>query len=846
MAGSINLPSLVAKLRLDSREFRRGFDQAQNDTKRFSDRAAASMKTAGTAATKFVTLPLLGLGAAALKAGSDLNEQMNKVTVVFGESSKSVQTFAKAAATSFGISQRAALQAAGTFGNLFTALGIGQKSAADMSTRLVALASDLASFNDVNPEDVLEALRSGLVGEVEPLRRFGVSLSAARIEAEAFALGLAKPLRNATAIRAANLAIADATREVAAAQRAHGANSLEAEKAQVALARAQEQLAKALRGQKVELTAAQKAQAAYSVILKDTKTAQGDFARTSDSVANKQRQLRAEFENAAGALGTRLLPIGQKLLAFASDLIGKFNGLSPGMQDFIIKGGAIAIVLGPAVRILGGLTRGIGSLKRGIDLLRGTDRVTRAVSDALCAMGTKCMPAAAGGIGSVGREAEKTRGVLNKLPPVLGAVTRAAGSVAAMYAVGTVASESATASQRNFIRNVQIYTRDLRAGGIPALKEHAGSLQSYTVSLARAVEMGRHDVAAQGLRTLALKGGTAAVNAAAAEIQRLTGVTIDWTNKTGKATTEIERAIGYVNSGALSFVALNNEITKVPMDLRIRLDSRAISKAALEGKELDEILRLLPEQVGIRVITDQVRQGTLRGEHLERVLKGLPRPRVVHVITEAIKSGALKGRELDRVLRGLPKAIRTDVAAFIKARVTSITISEAAQRAFESRLKRAEAHTGGLITRQGVRRYHSGGRVAGADDEVPIVAHAGEFVLQKRAADALAPILPRLNALRSLSDLGRVFRDMPRLQSGGFVSQIRQHVHPRLTEAAAVARQQGRTESTTVTNRIYVSVPQSGLIGLRPTQPQLRELADLIGRELGKRAESLARVRARG
>jgi len=99
---------------------------------------------------------------------------LNKVEVVFGENAAAIKQWSKDAAEAFGMSRQKALEAAGTFGNLFRALGLGTPQASDMSKKLVQLAADLASFNNANPEEVLLALRSGLVGEAEPLRKFGV------------------------------------------------------------------------------------------------------------------------------------------------------------------------------------------------------------------------------------------------------------------------------------------------------------------------------------------------------------------------------------------------------------------------------------------------------------------------------------------------------------------------------------------------------------------------------------------------------------------------------------------------------------------------------------------------
>lgn len=202
----------------------------------------------------------------AIDAASDLNESLSKSQVVFGRSATAIEAWAGTMARAGGLSKQAALEAAASFGNLFTGLGQSQASAAEMSKRLVQLASDLASFNNLDPTEALEKLRSGLAGETEPLRSVGVFLTEAKVKAKAMEMGLAD---------------------------AHG-----------------------------ELSEGAKVLARYQLILDETKTAQGDFARTADSVANKQRQLNAEIENLKAQLGEALLPVQKDVLSGLLDLTG--------------------------------------------------------------------------------------------------------------------------------------------------------------------------------------------------------------------------------------------------------------------------------------------------------------------------------------------------------------------------------------------------------------------------------------------------------------------------------------------------------------------------------------------
>jgi hypothetical protein len=226
-----------------------------------------------------------------VRAASDLNETTSKTKAVFGAASDEVFAFGKTAATSVGQSQQQAEEAVATFGNLFTALGLGQKPAADMSIKLDQLAGDLASFNNVDPAQVLQDLRSGLVGEVEPLRKYGVALNAASVEQEAM--------------------------------RETGKRSAK------------------------QLTEAEKVTARYNLILQATKTAQGDFARTSDGLANSQRILAAEIENVKASIGTALLPVMTSGVHGATLLAEAFTKVDQASDGAATKLALLGPALGP-------------------------------------------------------------------------------------------------------------------------------------------------------------------------------------------------------------------------------------------------------------------------------------------------------------------------------------------------------------------------------------------------------------------------------------------------------------------------------------------------------------------
>ena len=303
------LPSLIVKVLGDISDFEAKMGQLPGKMNAVGSQlqeVGTSMTATGMRMTAGISAPIAAIGIAAVNMASSLNESMNKVDVVFGASAAGIQQWSMGAAKGFGQSRQGALEAAGTFGNLFDSMGIGVEKSAAMSTGLVELAGDLASFNNIDPTVALEKLRAGVVGEVEPLRTLGVNLSAAAVEAKAMEMGLA--------------------------------------------------------GSGKELDASAKAQAAYALILEQTKNAQGDFARTSDALANSSRIMKAEFVDAAATMGQHLYPIALKIVTTINSLLDAFGNLSPATQQWILIIAGAAAAIGPVIMFVGGLISAIGTI----------------------------------------------------------------------------------------------------------------------------------------------------------------------------------------------------------------------------------------------------------------------------------------------------------------------------------------------------------------------------------------------------------------------------------------------------------------------------------------------------
>jgi len=231
---------------------------------------------------------------------SDLNEALSKNTVVFGAGADQIAAAAKDAYKTVGLSEKAYNELAGTVGVLGKAAGKTGDDLGDFGNEVLQRAADIGSFNNAATSDVIEAWGAAMRGEMEPMRRFGVLLDDNALRTQALSMGLVKNVKDA-------------------------------------------------------LTPQQKALAANALILKQTSDAAGDFARTSDGLANKQRILKAQIENVKTEIGKRLLPVFSSVVGFISSKLG------PAIAWLGTKVVPVFKAIGDAVRLFIGSFTGAGA-----------------------------------------------------------------------------------------------------------------------------------------------------------------------------------------------------------------------------------------------------------------------------------------------------------------------------------------------------------------------------------------------------------------------------------------------------------------------------------------------------
>lgn len=290
---------------VDLKGMQAGLRKGEGIAKRWSSGVGNLIKTGIKAGLVGVGVAAAGaiafLGKSVMEAG-DFAETLSKAQVTFGDSLSGTRAELDEYAKATGRSRSELLGLATDQGAVIKALGGSDEQAAQMSSTMTQLASDVGSFNNLPTDDVANRFTRALTGEFESLKALGIVINQTALEQELLNMGVEE-----------------------------GVN---------------------------EVDALTKAQAVQNIIMAQTADAQGDAARTSDSFNNQMIALKSALKDARIEIGTALmpvvLPLVQSFVAFAQDvlpeLVTRFqNEVVPALQR---AGVWIRDVLLPAIRDL--------------------------------------------------------------------------------------------------------------------------------------------------------------------------------------------------------------------------------------------------------------------------------------------------------------------------------------------------------------------------------------------------------------------------------------------------------------------------------------------------------------
>ena len=114
----------------------------------------------------------------------------DKFNTVFAENSDEMMRFVERIREEMPLATHKIVRMASDLQDLLVPLGLARDKATDLSKGFLDVANKIGAFNDADPSDVLEAIKSGLAGSSEPLRRFGINALETALEARALSMGL--------------------------------------------------------------------------------------------------------------------------------------------------------------------------------------------------------------------------------------------------------------------------------------------------------------------------------------------------------------------------------------------------------------------------------------------------------------------------------------------------------------------------------------------------------------------------------------------------------------------------------------------------------------------------------
>jgi len=242
----------------------RARDQASRKFKHIGGAASGMsrmLKTAAVAAGAAFGFAAIVKGAKSLISVASIAEETNsKFQAVFKEQAAAAEAFGKDLSKSVGRSKIELKSYLATLQDTFVPLGFARDAARGMSQQMVKLAIDMASFNNTSDADAIRDLQSAIVGNHETMRKYGVIITQATLNAELLEMGFA--------------------------------------------------------GGATKATEQAKAQARLNIIMKGTTDAQGDAERTAGSFANQMKALKSEIKDGAASLGGGMLPAITKFVGW--------------------------------------------------------------------------------------------------------------------------------------------------------------------------------------------------------------------------------------------------------------------------------------------------------------------------------------------------------------------------------------------------------------------------------------------------------------------------------------------------------------------------------------------------
>lgn len=440
---AVNMGTAIAYLELDTSKFSKGFVSAYNDLKVFGDKSAtaeqklnglsSAFKTTGGLLSKNVTLPIVGVGAAAVKTATDFEAGMSEVKAISGTTGsefdalrdKAIEMGAKTkfsasdSAAAFKYMAMAGWDASQMMDGIAGIMDLAAASGEDLATTsdivtdaLTAFglqASDSAHFADVLAQASSKSNTNvGLMGETFKYVAPVAGALGYSIEDTAVAIGLMansgiKGSQAGTALRSTITRLAKPVGEAKDAVEGLGISITNTDGTMKPLSQTMVELRDKFAGlteeQKAQYAAMLAGQEGMSGLLAIVNASDEDFQKLTDEINNANgaaqdmadimmdntkgaiEQLKGALESAGILIGEQLTPYIRQLAEWITGLVEKFNSLSEEEQEQIVKFGLILAAIGPVLLILAKVISVVTTVMKAFKLLGTTMKTIKTSVD---------------------------------------------------------------------------------------------------------------------------------------------------------------------------------------------------------------------------------------------------------------------------------------------------------------------------------------------------------------------------------------------------------------------------------------------------------------------------------
>ncbi|WP_102342278.1 phage tail tape measure protein [Galactobacillus timonensis] len=365
-------------------------------------KAGGSITGVGTTLTKTVTAPIAGVAAASVAAWKSVDEAMDTITTktgASGEALEDMQNRAKSIAETIPTSFQTAADAVGEVSTRFGLTGddleqlstqfvkFSSLNNTEVSASIDSVSAALAAYGQgaEDASNLLDALNS--VGQATGVSVDTLAQDVTKSAAQFTAMGMSAE-EAAAVVGAADMAGLDASVMLAGLTKAQknateggktlsqsladfsgvmNSNASDTEKLQAAYdtfgSKAGAAIYNAVSSGSLSLDALSGSLADYAGSVSDT------FAETQDPIdqmiptLNSLKSTAAELVTTAGPMITEALTVARDAITRLKEA---WDGLTPEMQETIVKAALIAAAVGPVVTGIGGVVTAVGSITAGI------------------------------------------------------------------------------------------------------------------------------------------------------------------------------------------------------------------------------------------------------------------------------------------------------------------------------------------------------------------------------------------------------------------------------------------------------------------------------------------------